>query len=80
SMSDTSRGTKSQPRSSGKSVQSEEPMFKVADSDIPHDQEGNLGDNEDEPRKETTSRSDWFKKPTPTQEPTDLDWNVGKMT
>ncbi|GJW12494.1 hypothetical protein Tco_1578321, partial [Tanacetum coccineum] len=50
SMSDTSKGTKSQPRSSGKSVQSEEPVFEVADSDMPDDQEGNLGDNEDEPR------------------------------
>ncbi|GJZ33714.1 hypothetical protein Tco_0579150 [Tanacetum coccineum] len=47
---------------------------------MPHDEEGNLGDNEDEPRKETASRSDWFKKPTPTQEPTDPDWNVGKTT
>ncbi|GJU67291.1 hypothetical protein Tco_1253550 [Tanacetum coccineum] len=80
STSGTSKGTKSQPRSSGKSVQSEEPVFEVADSDMPHDQEGNLGDNEDEPRKETASRSDWFKKPTPTQEPTDPDWNVGKTT
>ncbi|GKB79271.1 hypothetical protein Tco_0946166 [Tanacetum coccineum] len=59
----------------GSSVQSEEPVFKVAYSDMPHDQEGNLGDNEDEPRKETASKSDWFKKPTPTQEPTDPDWN-----
>ncbi|GKA73540.1 hypothetical protein Tco_0779842 [Tanacetum coccineum] len=55
SMSDTSRGTKSQPRSSGKSVQSEEPMFEVADSYMPQDQAGNLGDNEDEPRDETVS-------------------------
>ncbi|GJY36206.1 hypothetical protein Tco_0421584 [Tanacetum coccineum] len=29
------------------------------------DQAGNLGDNEDEPRDETASRRDWFKKPTP---------------
>ncbi|GJZ62149.1 hypothetical protein Tco_0618286 [Tanacetum coccineum] len=40
---------------------------------MPQDQEGNLGDNEDEPRNETASRRDWFKKPTPPQEPTDLD-------
>ncbi|GKB58837.1 hypothetical protein Tco_0915023, partial [Tanacetum coccineum] len=45
-----------------------------------HDQEGNLGDNEDEPRNKTTSRRDWFKKPTPPQGPTDPDWNVGKTT
>ncbi|GJS19879.1 hypothetical protein Tco_0448511 [Tanacetum coccineum] len=80
STSGSSKGTKSQPRSSGKSVQSEEPVFEVADSDMPQDQEGDMGDNEDEPRKETASRSDWFKKPTPVQEPTDPDWHVGKTT
>ncbi|GKC89128.1 putative ribonuclease H-like domain-containing protein [Tanacetum coccineum] len=58
----------------------EEPVFEVADSDMPQDQEGNLGDNEDEPRNETAFRRDWFKKPTPPQEPTDPDWNVGKTT
>ncbi|GKA75287.1 hypothetical protein Tco_0781665 [Tanacetum coccineum] len=53
STSGSSRGTKSQPKSSGKTVQSEEPTFEVGDSDMPQDQEGNLGDNDDEPRKET---------------------------
>ncbi|GJZ71073.1 hypothetical protein Tco_0634924 [Tanacetum coccineum] len=48
------------------------------DPDMPQDQEGNLGDNDDEPRKETASRHDWFKKPTPPQEPTDPDWHHGK--
>ncbi|GJR39078.1 hypothetical protein Tco_1214762 [Tanacetum coccineum] len=76
----SSKGTNSQSRSSRKSVQSEEPVFEVADSDMPQDQEGDMGDNEDEPRKETASRSDWFKKPTPVQEPTDPDWHVGKTT
>ncbi|GJZ84753.1 hypothetical protein Tco_0650092 [Tanacetum coccineum] len=76
----SSKGTKSQLKSSGKSVQSEEPMFEVADSYMPQDQERNLGDNEDEPRNETASRRDWFKKPTPPQEPTDPDWNIGKTT
>ncbi|GKC47036.1 hypothetical protein Tco_1064758 [Tanacetum coccineum] len=80
STSGSSKGTKSQPKSTGKSVQSEEPVFEVADSDMPQDQAGNLGDNEDEPRDETASRRDWFKKPTPPQEPTDPDWNVGKTT
>ncbi|GJZ82270.1 hypothetical protein Tco_0647443 [Tanacetum coccineum] len=60
STSGSSKGTKGL-----LSVQSEEPVFKVADSDMPQDQEGNLGDNEDEPRNETASRRDWFKKPTP---------------
>ncbi|GKD45089.1 hypothetical protein Tco_1269734, partial [Tanacetum coccineum] len=74
SMSDSSKGTKSY----GKSVQSEEPVFEVADSDMPQDQEENLDDNDDEHRKEAASRRDWFKKPTPPQEPTNLDWHVGK--
>nr|GEX05748.1 hypothetical protein [Tanacetum cinerariifolium] len=80
STSGSSKGTKSQPKSSGKSVQSEELVFEIANSDMPQDQEGILGDNKDEPRKETTSRRDWFKKPTPPQELTDPDWNVGKTT
>ncbi|GKE39580.1 hypothetical protein Tco_1462985, partial [Tanacetum coccineum] len=62
------------------SVQSEELVFEVADLDMPDDQEGNLGDNKDEPRNETASRRDWFKKPTPPQEPIDPDWNIGKTT
>ncbi|GJY13500.1 hypothetical protein Tco_0382809 [Tanacetum coccineum] len=57
----SSKGTKSQSKSSGKSVQSKELVFKVADSDMPQDQEGNLGDNEDEPRNETASRRPAFR-------------------
>ncbi|GJT50505.1 hypothetical protein Tco_0976662 [Tanacetum coccineum] len=72
--------SKGKSKSTGKSIQSEEPVFEVADSDMPQDQAGNLGDNKDEPRDETASRRDWFKKPTPPQEPTDPDWNVGKTT
>ncbi|GKA54725.1 hypothetical protein Tco_0753674, partial [Tanacetum coccineum] len=56
SASGSSKGTKSQLNSSGKSIQSEEPVFEVTDSDMPQDQEGNLDDNEDEPRNETASR------------------------
>ncbi|GKF16980.1 hypothetical protein Tco_0061898, partial [Tanacetum coccineum] len=52
STSGSSKGTKSQPKSSGKFVQSEEPVFEVADSDLPQDQEGDMGNNKDEPRKE----------------------------
>ncbi|GKA93601.1 hypothetical protein Tco_0815587 [Tanacetum coccineum] len=80
STSGSYKGTKSQPKSSRKSIQSEEPVFEVADSDLPQDQERDLGDNKDEPRNETASRRDWFKKPTPPQEPTDPDWNIGKTT
>ncbi|GKD04468.1 hypothetical protein Tco_1179442 [Tanacetum coccineum] len=57
----------------GKSVQSEEPEFEVADLDMPQDQEGNLGNDDDEPMKENVSKSDWFIKPTQPQEPTDPD-------
>ncbi|GJV31897.1 hypothetical protein Tco_1392297 [Tanacetum coccineum] len=80
STSGSSKVFKPQPKSSGKSNQLMEPMSEVADSDIPQDQERNMGYNEDEPRKETASRRDWFKKPTPPQEPTDPDWNIGKTT
>ncbi|GJR26029.1 hypothetical protein Tco_1102261 [Tanacetum coccineum] len=80
SMSGSSKGTKSQPKYTRKSVQSEEPVFEVADLDMPQDQARNLGDNEDEPRDETASRRDWFNKPTPSQDPTDPNWNVGKTT
>ncbi|GJX63932.1 hypothetical protein Tco_0296832 [Tanacetum coccineum] len=78
SMSSSSKGTESQPKPSGKSVQSEEPVFEVADSDMPQDQEGNPCDNDDEPRKNDASRRDWFKKPTPPQEPSDPNWHEGK--
>nr|GEX22752.1 hypothetical protein [Tanacetum cinerariifolium] len=47
SQSSSSKGDKSKSKSFGKSVQSEEPEFEVANSDMPHDQEENL-DNDDE--------------------------------
>ncbi|GJT02003.1 hypothetical protein Tco_0823172, partial [Tanacetum coccineum] len=53
---------------------------KALNSDLPQDQEGNMGDNEDEPRNETASRRDGFKKPTPPQEPTDRYWDIVKTT
>ncbi|GJS68959.1 hypothetical protein Tco_0683524 [Tanacetum coccineum] len=58
STSSSSKGTKSQAKPSRKSVQSEEPVFELADSDMPQDQEGNLDDNNYEPRKEDASRRD----------------------
>ncbi|GKC13070.1 hypothetical protein Tco_1009852 [Tanacetum coccineum] len=72
-MSGSSKGTKSQLKSSGKSVQSEEPVFKVTNSNMPQDQEANLGDNKDETSNETASRRDWFKKSKPPQEPINPD-------
>ncbi|GJT70714.1 hypothetical protein Tco_1030000 [Tanacetum coccineum] len=50
SLSGSSKGDKSQSKSSGKSVQSEEPEFEVADSDMPQDQEENLGKDDKEPK------------------------------
>ncbi|GKB29864.1 hypothetical protein Tco_0869265 [Tanacetum coccineum] len=78
SQSGSSKGTKSQPKSSGKFVQSEELEFEVANSDMPQDQEGNLGNDEEEPKEKVASKRDWFTKPTQPQEPTNPDWNVGK--
>nr|GEU73612.1 reverse transcriptase domain-containing protein [Tanacetum cinerariifolium] len=61
-----------------KSVQSKEPKFKVADSDLPQDQEKNPGNDNEEPKKNVASKRNWFTKPTQPQEPTNPDWNVGK--
>ncbi|GKC50350.1 hypothetical protein Tco_1073095 [Tanacetum coccineum] len=78
SQSGSSKGDKSQSKSFGKSVQSEEPEFEVADSDMPQDQEENLGKDDEEPKEKVASKRDWFTKPTQPQEPTDPDWNVDK--
>nr|GEW08484.1 hypothetical protein [Tanacetum cinerariifolium] len=77
STSGSSKGTKSQPKSSRKTVQLEEPKFEVGDTDTPQGQKGNLGNDDVEPRKESATRRDWFTKP---QEPTDPDWNVDKTS
>ncbi|GKD40127.1 hypothetical protein Tco_1260334 [Tanacetum coccineum] len=78
SQSNSSKGNKSQSKSSGKSVQSKEPEFEVADSDTPQDQEENPGNDDEEPKEKVASKRDWFTKPTQPQEPTDPDWNVVK--
>ncbi|GKB26527.1 hypothetical protein Tco_0865928 [Tanacetum coccineum] len=93
SQSSSSKGTKSQSKSFGKSVQSEEPEFEVADTDMPQDQEeknwvwgawdgggsGVKDGNDDvEPKEKVESKRDWFTKPTQPREPTDPDWNVDK--
>ncbi|GJW93379.1 hypothetical protein Tco_0173051 [Tanacetum coccineum] len=78
SKSGSSKGTKSQPKSFGKSVQEEEPKFEVADSDMPRDQEGNLGNDDEEPTKKVASKRDWFTKPKQPQESTDPNLNKGK--
>nr|GEV78210.1 hypothetical protein [Tanacetum cinerariifolium] len=77
-QSGSSKGDKSQSKSSGKSVQSEEPEFEVANSYLPQDQEENPGNDDEEPKEKVASKRDRFTKPTQPQEPTDPDWNVGK--
>ncbi|GJR92602.1 hypothetical protein Tco_0264776 [Tanacetum coccineum] len=72
------RGLKKRKTSKDVEPTTEKSVFEVADSNMPQDQEGNLGDNEDETRNETASKCDWFKKPIPPQEPTDPDWYVSK--
>ncbi|GKD88873.1 hypothetical protein Tco_1364380, partial [Tanacetum coccineum] len=78
SQSGLSKGDKSQSKFSRKSVQSEEPEFEVAYSDMLQDQEENLGNDDEEPKEKVASKRDRFTKPTQSQEPTDPDWNVGK--
>nr|GEW05680.1 hypothetical protein [Tanacetum cinerariifolium] len=72
------KGTKSQPKSSGKSIQSEEPDFEVAYSDMPQDQEENPGNDDEESNEKAAYKRGWFTKPKRPQEPTDPDWNDGK--
>ncbi|GJZ37417.1 hypothetical protein Tco_0583608 [Tanacetum coccineum] len=78
SKSGSSKGAKSQSKSSGKSVQSEEPEFEVPDSDMPQDQEENLGNDDEEPKGKVASKCDWLTNPKRPQEPTDPYWNEGK--
>ncbi|GKE45314.1 hypothetical protein Tco_1472598, partial [Tanacetum coccineum] len=72
------RGLRKRKTSKDAEPTKEEPEFEVADSDMPQDQEGNLGNDNDKPMKETVSKRDWFTKSTQPQEPINPDWNVGK--
>ncbi|GJS81297.1 hypothetical protein Tco_0747838 [Tanacetum coccineum] len=74
----SSKGAKSQSTSSRKSIHTEEPEFKVADSDMPHDPEEKLGNVDEEPKGKVSSKHDWFTTPKRPQEPTDPNWNVVK--
>nr|GEV86260.1 hypothetical protein [Tanacetum cinerariifolium] len=69
----SSKGTKSQSKSSRKYVHAEEPEFEVADSEMPQDQKDNLGDDDEEPKRKVVSKRDWFTKPKQPQKPTDPD-------
>nr|GEX77579.1 hypothetical protein [Tanacetum cinerariifolium] len=74
SKTNSSKGTKSQLKSSSKSVQANEPVFETADTEMPQDQGG---DQKDQPNIEATLMDDWFKK---SNKPStiDLHWNDGK--
>ncbi|GKB66927.1 hypothetical protein Tco_0928339 [Tanacetum coccineum] len=71
----SSRGSKSQPKSSDKSAQAEEPMFETTDTKMPQDQGGDMGNTEDQPNVEAALKHDWFKKPERPSTP-DPDWNT----
>ncbi|GKD57740.1 hypothetical protein Tco_1291127 [Tanacetum coccineum] len=77
SKSSLSKGTKSQPKSSSKYVQAEESVFESAEIEMPQNQGSDLGNTDDQPNVEATSKHDWFKKP---KRPLtlDLDWNANK--
>ncbi|GJR46472.1 hypothetical protein Tco_1314575 [Tanacetum coccineum] len=74
----SSKYAQSQSKSSGKSVQLEELEFEVVDSDMPQDQEENLGNDDEEPKGKVASKRDSFTKPKRPQEPIDPDWNDRK--
>ncbi|GJR06952.1 hypothetical protein Tco_0529936 [Tanacetum coccineum] len=74
----SSKGSKSQSKSSGKSTQVEEPVFETANTKMTQDQGDDMGNTKDQPNVKEASNYDWFKKPE--RPPTlDRDWNVGKQ-
>ncbi|GJS24496.1 hypothetical protein Tco_0453128 [Tanacetum coccineum] len=77
SKTSSSKGTKSQPKSSGKSAQVEESVFEDADTEMPHNQGSDLGNTGEQPNVKAAPKHDWFKKPKRPLTP-DSDWNVGK--
>nr|GEW00439.1 hypothetical protein [Tanacetum cinerariifolium] len=56
----------------------DKPEFEVVDSNMPQDQEENLGNDDEEPKGKVASKREWFTKPKRPQEPTDPDWNDEK--
>ncbi|GJV56293.1 hypothetical protein Tco_1457298 [Tanacetum coccineum] len=78
SKSSSSKGTRSQPKTFGKSVQAEELVFETAGTEMPQDQGDDFGNIEDQPNVEEASKHDWFKKPKRPSTP-DPDWNTGKQ-
>nr|GEU32190.1 transposase, MuDR, MULE transposase domain protein [Tanacetum cinerariifolium] len=60
SKSSLSKGGKSQSKYSGKTIQSKQPEFEVTDSDMPQDQEENLGNDDEEPKRKVASKRDYW--------------------
>ncbi|GJV06310.1 hypothetical protein Tco_1343966 [Tanacetum coccineum] len=48
--------------------------------DETENQKENLGNDDEEPKRKVASKRDWFTKPKQPEDPTDLDWNVGKTS
>ncbi|GJZ11693.1 hypothetical protein Tco_0546452 [Tanacetum coccineum] len=58
SKSSSSKGTKSQPKSFGKSAQAEEPVFEAADTEMQLNQGDDRGNTDDQPNVEETLKND----------------------
>ncbi|GJR27892.1 hypothetical protein Tco_1104124 [Tanacetum coccineum] len=74
----SSKGSKSQSKSSGKSTQVEEPVFETANTKMTQDQGDDMGNTKDQPNVKEASNYDWFKKPERPPTP-NHDWNVRKQ-
>nr|GFA29681.1 hypothetical protein [Tanacetum cinerariifolium] len=74
SKTSSSKGTKSQLKSSCKFVQVKEPVFETVDTEMPQDQRG---DTKDQPKVKTPPMDNWFKKLNKPSTP-DRRWNNGK--
>nr|GEU70474.1 copia protein [Tanacetum cinerariifolium] len=73
-----SKGTlKSQPKSTIKSAQTKEIVFKSGDTQEPHNQGQDMGNTDDQPNVKAALKHDWFKKPKWPPTP-DSYWNVRK--
>ncbi|GJT12761.1 hypothetical protein Tco_1060787 [Tanacetum coccineum] len=77
SKSSSSKGTKTQPKSSSKSVQAEELIFEAANTKIPQNQGTDVDQTVNKPNVEAALKHDWFKKPKRPLTP-DPDWNARK--
>nr|GFC32929.1 hypothetical protein [Tanacetum cinerariifolium] len=77
SKSSSSKGTKPQPKSSGKSTQVDEPVFEAVDTEMQHDQGSKFGYTFDQLDVEAALKNNWFKKPDKPQT-LDRSWNTTK--